>query len=978
VMDFGLARTLEGDGMTQTGALVGTMDYMSPEQALGKDLDQRSDLFTLGLIFYELLTGKMPYKADSVVASLLKRTQERAAPVSSHDASIPRPLSDIVSKCMDPDVKLRYESSSQIMADLEAWQGGRAAATLNFPSSSKPWGQTIPWHWIGGAVTVLALALVGFVMRDTLFKPSPARSGPVVSLAILPFRNASGDPSLDWLGPSLADMLSTDVGQSAQLRTVSPNRLHQIFSDLRISSTTVLDPSAIRRVADFSSADRVVWGQYARFGDQIRIDATLQDIKNDRTVPLKIDVPSEKEIPRAIDRLAESIRQKLALPDDVLKELKASSFQPVSQSVAALRAYNQGIGFQRDGKSLEARNKFEMATQEDPVFALAFSRLAQSYSSLGYDNEAEQSAKKAVDLSQNLPETEKYWISAIRSQVIKDYPEAIKAYENLAKALPDNSDVQSELGSLYQESGNLAKAREYYEKVLAANPKDITAILQLGRVAVNSGDPQSSLEPLNRAYSLAVQVDNQEQKARCLHVIAIAYRMLSKPEDSLRNEQQALEIWRRMGQKRGLALSLNEMARDQALLGNTKEALANFQEALKVRRDIGDKRGLGDSLIDLGNFFDDRGDHDQALQNYKEALQIQRDLKNESLQAICLNNIGTAYAEKGEYEDALTYFQQALQLREKSKLPQDIVESVHNLAETSTNMGQFDQAISQYMRALDLRRSMDDARGAAIESYSLGTLFDYQGRFGAAVTSKQESLKTFRDLKDKTFWMAEMLGGYGEALILAGRGDELKSHLDEALTLSRELKNDGMVAQTLDFQGDALFYRGDFKAARPLYDQALQAATRSKEPDKILIAKTYVAKVDVQDGRGKAVISSLRPLAEQAEKLGLKYIAVECSLLMAEAMMQSHDSPRARQELERALVRSDKLGLKPLSARAHFLLAKVLLESGNSSEARDNYAGAVQLLDEMRKESGAEKILQRSDFKAMYEEATRQSQASKS
>ena len=114
VMDFGLARTLEGDGMTQTGALVGTMDYMSPEQALGKDLDQRSDLFTLGLIFYELLTGKMPYKADSVVASLLKRTQERAAPVSSHDGTIPKALSDIVGKCMDPDVKMRYESSSQI------------------------------------------------------------------------------------------------------------------------------------------------------------------------------------------------------------------------------------------------------------------------------------------------------------------------------------------------------------------------------------------------------------------------------------------------------------------------------------------------------------------------------------------------------------------------------------------------------------------------------------------------------------------------------------------------------------------------------------------------------------------------------------------------------------------------------------------------------------------------------------------------
>src|SRR5205823_9550588 len=215
VMDFGLARTLEGDGMTQTGALVGTMDYMSPEQALGKDLDQRSDLFALGLIFYELLTGKMPYKADSVVASLLKRTQERAVPVSSHDAAIPRPLSNIVGKCLEPDVKLRYQNSAEILADLEAWQGGRAAATLHFPTSSRPWGQTIPWHWIGGVAAVIVLAIVGFLFRDKLFGPNTkAPTVPVVSLAILPFKNATGDPSVNWMGTTVAQMLSSDMGES--------------------------------------------------------------------------------------------------------------------------------------------------------------------------------------------------------------------------------------------------------------------------------------------------------------------------------------------------------------------------------------------------------------------------------------------------------------------------------------------------------------------------------------------------------------------------------------------------------------------------------------------------------------------------------------------------------------------------------------------------------------------------------------------
>ena len=183
-------------------------------------------------------------------------------------------------------------------------------------------------------------------------------------------------------------------------------------------------------------------------------------------------------------------------------------------------------------------------------------------------------------------------------------------------------------------------------------------------------------------------------------------------------------------------------------------------DTLIARRDIGDKFGLGDTLIDLGNFYDDGGDHDQALKMYKESLQIQRDLSNETLQAVCLNNIGAVYFEKAQYEDARTYYQQALQLREKANVPKDIVESVHNLAETSVRMGQYDQAVSQYMRALDLWRSMEDARGVAVESYTLGVMFDYQGRFGAALNSKQQALKTFQDLKDKTFWMAEILGGY--------------------------------------------------------------------------------------------------------------------------------------------------------------------------------------------------------------------------
>src|SRR6267378_865575 len=370
VMDFGLARSLESGGMTQSGALLGTIEYMSPEQAMGAHLDGRSDLFSLGLIFYELLTGKMPYKADTAMASLLKRNQERAIPAAELDASIPKVLSDIVGKCLERDLSVRYQNAKEILSDLDAWEGKQPTlASVVRPITAPP--REVPWKWIATGALALALVIGGWAMRGRLAaKPaSTAPAGPEVSLAILPFRNGSGDSKLDWLGSTLADMLSTEVGQSAHLRTISPDRLQQVLTDLHVTPATAIDPTMVGRIAEFSNADTVVWGQYARFGDQIRIDGTLQDLKHNRSEPLKIEAASEKEIPKTVAGLAELIRTKLAVSPDVMKELKASSFQPSSKSLPALREYNQGAQLLRDGKNIEAAKMFQAASQDDPQFA---------------------------------------------------------------------------------------------------------------------------------------------------------------------------------------------------------------------------------------------------------------------------------------------------------------------------------------------------------------------------------------------------------------------------------------------------------------------------------------------------------------------------------------------------------------------------------------------------------------------------------
>ena len=830
VMDFGLARTLEGDGMTQTGALIGTMEYMSPEQALAKSLDQRSDIFALGLIFYELLTGNMPFKAQSALASLIKRTQERVAPVSDFDHAIPQALSNLVSKCLERDPNLRYQNTSQILADLEVWQGKRAAATLKFPSSEKPWGQTVPWPFLAVAVTIVVLSIAAFLLRDKLFRQATKQqgpSGPVVSLAILPFHNASGDQSWDWLGPSMAEMLSTDVGQSEHLRAVSTDRLQQVLHDLRISPATSVDPDTLRRIAQFSNADTVVSGQYARFGDHIRIDAVVRDLKHDRSISIKSEAASEQALSAAVDQLADSIRQNLSLTPDLVKELQAQSFRPNSTSVDALRNYNQGVQLARQGNNLDAVKHFQAATTEDPLFALAYSRLGEADAELGYDSDAEQASRKASDLSENLPLAEKYLIQASYARILKDDKKAIEAYENLAKSAPDNLDVQYALGSLYQEQGNYEKARAHFQKVLDADPKNIKTLWSMGAVEVMSGNYQNALDFFNRGLSLSIEVDNQEQKSLILHALGVTYRLMNKPDEAIRNYQQSMEIDQRLGLKRSLAINHVEMGTVQSMIGKPDAALASYNQALQIQKEIGVKKEMGDTFIDMGGVYQDRGQYDKALQMFKDSLQIQRETGDEKFQGICLNNIGVVYLAQADVDNALTYLQQALQLREKLNVPGDIAETVDNIGNAYSRLGRYDEALSSFMRSLDLARKAGDDSSASFESAQIGRVAQLQGRYGAAVSSLQEAVNGLHQAGDRSITMAEVLNSLADALAQAGRGAETPKLLDEAQKLARDLKNEALQSAILNTQGDVAFYRGDFKAARPLYQDALKAASHS-------------------------------------------------------------------------------------------------------------------------------------------------------
>ena len=614
--------------------------------------------------------------------------------------------------------------------------------------------------------------------------------------------------------------------------------------------------------------------------------------------------------------------------------------------------------------------KFEKATEEDPNFAMAFSKLAETYSNLHYDDKAYQASRRAVELSENLPAQDRYLIQAINARLTNDTKKAIAAYENLTKLNPDDTEAQFALARLYEKEGNLDESKKHLAKVLASDPKNIRALRFSGRVEIEAGNPQAALEPLNKALSLATLSGNQEEKGSILQAIGIAYSDLNQPAEALANFQQALEIRKKIGDQSGIALSLGQMATVQDKIGQSDAALASYKAALEVDRKIGDKEGLLSNLINLGKFYHDHGKYDEALKPWNEALQLARELRAEPDQALCLNDIGSAYNYKGQYQAALTYFQQAYEIRERLKLPDEATESLRNLAEMNFKLGEYETAQTQFLKALEASRAAKDKEMLALESSTMGVLFAAQGKYDTALSYLQQAIDGFKQANDRTWYSVEAMARYGDVLSVVGRGEEGQKSIEDALKLADEVKDESSTSGARNDLGDSYFYRGDYASARQQYDRARQIASKWALPDEALRARLGLAKVDLAQDRPKAAAPALKKLKDEALSVGLKALAVQASISYAQALLATDNADAARQELESALGPIDKMGMLLERAHAEYLLGNALTRMGKPKEAPLHYREADRVLDSIiSKEKSAAHILERPDLKNIYSEA---------
>jgi tetratricopeptide (TPR) repeat protein/predicted Ser/Thr protein kinase len=965
VADFGLARSVEltpdAASMTGTGMVIGTPRYMSPEQIKGEKVDQRSDLYSLGVIIYEMLTNQSPFADTWDYESLFKRIHQPPSNPQAVNPDAPDYLAAIVMKCLQPNPALRYRSASEILEDLQRqrvrlplWNVARRLATARAT-------------WL--ILIVLVTGLLIWWFGRPWFKPGPSPSAaPAPVVAILPMENVTGDATLDWMSMGLAQLLITDLAESKVIRPVSPDRLFQIMKDLKLLDQQRYDPVMLKQIAEFSSAKMILTGRFFKDGDNLRVDAQLRDLPSGHD--LLITAQGERNLPSLVEKLTQKIREQLNLPTQSLAAATGKGLGAITtSSEGALKLYYQGLALIHQGNRLEAVRLLEQAVKEDTRFAMAYAKLAETYHKLGYADRAEQYANQALELSGNLSVHELYNVTAIEATVTNNHTKAIDAYQKLIESFPNDPESYLDVASVYETTGGWDRALENYRKALELDPKYVDALTAVGRIQLRKGNAQEALKPLSEALSLNIGLNNQQGRADVMHAMGVAHRLLREYEAALRYYRESLEIKRSIGDQRGLAATLSEIGVVHQVTGRYAEAKQSYQAALEVSQKIGDAAGQGRYLNNLGSLAEEVGRSDEALSYYRKALGIATERGAKAEIANRLNNIGRMYFLKGQYQDAASSYHRALDTLRETPDRRGTAAILVALGDLASRQGEYDEALKHQLEALKIWRELQNGEWIASTTLSISSIFESQGRYVAALKSREEALTTFTALGAR-YDLPSALSVLGHTYGVLGAYDQAAGTLQKAEQIAQEVGKEELQAEVLVYRGELKRFQGQLHEAQSLLSRAVEMV---KQPDKKIIAQIQLGLLRTQVGNFSGATAVLTQAVRQAEEVGLKPLVVEAKAGLAQAYLRQKKYAWAARELSEAIKMAERLGLRASLWWCHSLAARLAQAQGQVDQALKHYQQALTLVDWIHQEAASSQygqtFLQRQDIQALLQDA---------
>lgn len=951
IADFGLASTLSSSGLTRTGDVVGTPEYLAPEQAQSQPVDHRTDIYALGLIFFRMLTGEFAFSGNHVGERLAQRISSRPRRLSDAGVEAPEYLEAILARCLARDPQERYQSAVELSADLEAHR----------PPVARPRRLSRKKVVMAGFLVLAAAALVGVSLgtKDLVSgllesfgrAPTPeptaetaaSRPAPRYAVAILPLAesDAEGADPAGWLPAALPEMLSSSLSESPDLRVVDSVRVARTLQDLRLPAGR-LPESELSVIAKLLKVDRIVVPRVWAVGDSVHTELQLIDPGNPQAPkPVVRDNATGPDVLGLPARLAETLR-------DRLDAQPPAHMQPVASSSAAMAAYAKGIESLTRGDSLGALPWLERAVREEPTFTDAWVSLARTHQSLGQRQQALDAARKAVEQSAGGAGRTGFEARA-RLASLQGQPETTQALlEELVEQYPHDVEARILLSEAYGDAGELSRADRVLEEVILDDPHHPRAWYLRGRYAILAGAVQRAADDfLVRALVVQNRLDNHQGRADVLNALGAAHQMLGELDRAEERYGEAVAIRREIGDRRGAAATLSNLANIRRLRGRLDEARTHLEEALSLCLELDYRQGMAAVENELGLLEEQRGLYARALEHFHNALVLRRELEDRADIAESHGNIGFADFILGDYEDAGLHLREALELYRQTDHHTGEAETLQLMAQLAMAQGRWEESLAANLQALGLARDMKMPQLAVVATAHLGRVAQLRGRYAAALSSYGEAMELLAELEDLRGW-TEVTLYQADALIEIGLLDQAIEKLEQADPWIESTGHRDHLAERLRLEAEIEHGLGQLDRAHELLAEAEQAAQASGARVIQLHVELGAGRLELATGKPELAVRILRSVLQSADRLGHAALRTEAGAALAEAERASGRADEAERTVRKTLEITYASPPMAIAGRLHLLLSELLEARGATDAALEELERAQAEMERLR------------------------------
>jgi serine/threonine protein kinase/Tfp pilus assembly protein PilF len=646
IMDFGIARSLKTEAITGTGFAIGTPDYMSPEQAEAKEVDGRADIYSLGVILYEMVTGRVPFEGKTPLSIAMKHKAEKPRDPKEWNPQLPAALSRLILKCLEKEKDKRYQTADELAAGIEAIEKGIPGTVIEKPRkrslTSKELTVTIGLK----RLFVPALAVIGVVVLGLFLWRVGFRHNSVErSIAVITFQNQTGDEAYDYLQAAIPNLLITSLEQSKYLHVTTFERLRDLLRQMGKEQAGIIDSELGFELCQKDNVDALVLGSYVKAGETFATDVKVYDAK---TRKLLKSVTAKGEgaqsiLDKQIGQLSRDISRGIGLSKKVVEETRVGMAQTQTSS---LDAYKYFLEAQEEVDKIyleDARKNLEKAVELDPEFAMAYLLLYRIHRFFNNSQLAAEALEKAKAFSGRAAEKERLYIEAAYARRVENNPEKqLDILLEIAAKYPKEKEVHSALCSIYQEKQMYPEAIAEANKALELDPRWATILNQLGFLYVAMGDLGRAEESLKKAVSVA------PEDANPLDSLGIFYFLTGRLDEAVAQYKEAIRIKPDFGSEDVIAYIYAVKGNygeamgclDQFILASpskSKQSLGYWwkgifsyvlgkrgQSGTEVARaasaweSIGDKYGTALAKLIQSNLYFERGELDAAVERFSE------------------------------------------------------------------------------------------------------------------------------------------------------------------------------------------------------------------------------------------------------------------------------------------------------------------------------------------------------------------------